>query len=88
MACSVPVVAASVGGNPEVIEDGVTGFLVPPRNADALAAAIGRFLESQNLASQFGEAGRRRGAEFFSVQRSVSETEQLYHRLLAANGHV
>jgi len=88
MACSVPVVAASVGGNPEVIEHGVTGLLVPPRDSAALAAATARFLENRDLASQFGQAGRRRVTEFFSVERSVSETEQLYHRLLAANGHV
>jgi glycosyltransferase involved in cell wall biosynthesis len=88
MACGVPVVAASVGGNPEVIEHGVTGFLVPPKDSAALAAATARFLDDPNMATQFGHAGRRRVADLFSVERSVLETEQLYQRLLVAHGHV
>ena len=86
MAAGVPVVATSVGGNPEVIEHGVTGLLVPPRDAAALAAATGRLLEDKDLAKSFGEAGRRRVAELFSVERSVRETEHLYQRLVGANG--
>jgi len=86
MAAGVPVVAARVGGNPEVIEHGVTGLLVPPRDAPALATATGRLLEDKNLAATFGEAGRRRVAELFSVERSVRETEHLYQRLVGANG--
>ncbi len=88
MAAGVPVVATSVGGNPEVIEHGVTGLLVPPRDAAALAAATGRLLEDPDLAARFGEAGRRRVAELFSVERSVRETEHLYQRLVGANGCV
>ena len=86
MAAGVPVVAARVGGNPEVIEHGVTGLLVPPRDAAALAAATGRLLEDKDLAASLGEAGRRRVAELFSVERSVRETEHLYQRLVGANG--
>ena len=86
MAAGVPVVAARVGGNPEVIEHGVTGLLVPPRDAAALAAATGRLLEDKDLAKSFGEAGRRRVAELFSVERSVRETEHLYQRLVGVNG--
>jgi glycosyltransferase involved in cell wall biosynthesis len=88
MAAGVPVVATRVGGNPEVIEHGVTGLLVPPRDAAALAAATGRLLEDKDLAARFGEAGRRRVAELFSVERSVRETEHLYQRLVGANGCV
>lgn len=88
MAAGVPVVATRVGGNPEVIEHGVTGLLVPPRDAAALAAATGRLLEDKELAARFGEAGRRRVAELFSVERSVRETEHLYQRLVGANGCV
>jgi glycosyltransferase involved in cell wall biosynthesis len=82
MAAGVPVIAANVGGNPEIIEDGVSGKLVPPRDAAALAAAMGDFLGDRDLAARFGEAGRQRVTELFSMERSVHEVESLYHRLV------
>jgi glycosyltransferase involved in cell wall biosynthesis len=88
MASGVPVVATRVGGNPEVIEHGVTGLLVPSRDSAALAAAIGRVLEDKELAASFAQAGIRRVAELFSMERSVRETEHLYQRLVEANGCV
>src|SRR5258708_34058877 len=88
MACGVPVIAARVGGNPEVVEHGVTGFLVAPKDSGALADATARLLEDRDLALQFGQAGKRRVTELFSVERRVSETQLLYQRLLATNGHV
>lgn len=87
MASGVPVIAASVGGNPEIIEHGVSGLLVPPLNSAALAAAIGSVLEDSRLAASFGEAGRRRVAEVFSMERSVGEVESLYERLVEARPH-
>jgi glycosyltransferase involved in cell wall biosynthesis len=88
MASGVPVIAARVGGNPEIVEDGVSGFLVPPRDAVALAGAIITLLEHRELASRFGEAGRRRVAELFSMERSVGEVERLYQRLVETRAHV
>lgn len=86
MAAGVPVVATRVGGNPEVIEHGVTGLLVPLRDSAALAAAVGRLLENKDLAASFAQAGMRRVAELFSMERSVRETEHLYQRLVEAGG--
>jgi glycosyltransferase involved in cell wall biosynthesis len=88
MAAGVPVVGTLVGGNPEVIENGVSGLLVPPRDAAALAAAIGRLLEDNEFASRLGQEGRRRVAELFSVECSVRNTEQLYCRLVGDNGRI
>jgi L-malate glycosyltransferase len=88
MAAGVPVVATSVGGNPEVIEHGVTGLLVPLRDSAALAAAVSRVLEDKDLAASFAQAGMRRVAELFSMERSVRETEHLYQRLVEAGGCV
>ena len=82
MASGVPVIAARVGGNPEIVEHDVSGLLVPPRDSAALAAAIGSLLADPPLAARFGEAGRQRVAEVFSMERSVGEVERLYERLV------
>ena len=88
MAAGIPVVATRVGGNPEVVEDGVSGLLVPPRDSAALAAATARLLEDPDLASRLGQAGVRRVSELFSIDGSVHQTEHLYQRLVEAKGHV
>lgn len=82
MAAGVPVVATRVGGNSEVVEDGITGRLVPPHDAAALADAVCSVLDNPELASGFGQAGRQRVAERFSLEQMVRETERLYLRLL------
>lgn len=86
MAARVPAIAARVGGNPEVIEHEATGLLVAPRDSAALAGAMIRLLENPELAMRFGEAGRRRVEEHFSVERVVRDTERLYRDLIAAGG--
>ena len=81
MAASVPVVATDVGGNPEVVEKGVTGLLVPPRDAEALARAIGQFLDQPSLGTKFGVAGRERVSKRFTLEQMTQSTERLYERL-------
>jgi glycosyltransferase involved in cell wall biosynthesis len=83
MAAGCPVVASNVGPIPEVVVHGETGLLVEPSQPDRLAAAIGELLEHPDLARRMGEAGRRRVAEQFSLDRMLSETERLYAKLLA-----
>jgi len=85
MAAGVPVIAAAVGGNPEIIEHDVSGLLVPVRDSASLAAAMGRLLDDPLLAARFGEAGRERVAEMFSMERSLGEVESLYERLVEAH---
>jgi glycosyltransferase involved in cell wall biosynthesis len=82
MAAGVPVVATLVGGNPEVVDHGVTGLLAPPRDSFALAHAMLHLLENPDLAARFGAAGRQRAANVFSVERAVRETERLYTGLV------
>lgn len=84
MAAGVPVVATAVGGTSELIEDGVSGVLVPPRDAPALAQAIGALLADPQRRALIGAAGRKRAREQFSLQASVDQTERLYERLLSA----
>ena len=85
MAAGVPVVATNVGGNPEVVIDGETGLLVPPKNPAALAEAICRVLLTPGLRQSFGQAGRRRVLEQFSNERMVRTVERLYGDLLEAS---
>jgi glycosyltransferase involved in cell wall biosynthesis len=88
MAAGLPVVATAVGGTPEVVIDGVTGFLVPPRDPEALADAILRLLRDPDLRQRMGEAGRARVTEHFSVEQMVRKTEALYEQLLAEKGRL
>ncbi len=78
MACETPVVASSVGGILEVVEDGKTGILVAPGRPEELAAALRRILENPGLGLAMGRAGRRRVEERFSWASIAERTEQVY----------
>jgi glycosyltransferase involved in cell wall biosynthesis len=82
MACERPIVASRVGGIPEVVVDGETGILVPPRDADSLAEAIVRLLEDRALAAKLAANGLARVRERFTVDRMVDETLEVYDRLV------
>jgi len=86
MVAGKPVVATSVGGTPEVVVDGETGLLVPPRNPEALARAIFRLLKNPELGSRMGRAGKERVLKQFSIQRMVTKTQQLYKELMIEKG--
>jgi len=83
MVAALPVVATMVGGTLEVVVDGVTGLLVPPRDPQALAQAINALLGDPERRYKMGQAGRERVRQRFSVKRMVEETESLYEQLLA-----
>ena len=76
-----PVVAAAAEGHLESISDGVTGFLVPPGNAPAMAAAVATLLDDQALSEKVAEAGRQSAETRFSVERYRSEVVQLLTQL-------
>ena len=81
MACGKPVVATEAGGIPEVIEDGLTGLLVPTRDPESMAAAIIRLLNDPDLRRQMGAAGILSVRERFSVERMVLDTLRVYQRV-------
>jgi len=83
MATALPVVATRVGGNPEVVEEGATGLLVPARNPHELANALRRLLDDRNMAERMGVAGRLRVERRFSLTRMAREYESVYDRLLS-----
>jgi glycosyltransferase involved in cell wall biosynthesis len=78
LAMSRPVVASNVGGIPEMISDGVTGLLVPPRDPDALAAAIVRLLRDHSLADILGRAGHDLVHRRFCLEQMIGSIEDIY----------
>ncbi len=77
-----PVIASHIGGIPDIVVDGETGLLVPPGNVDSLREAIERLLLNPEMRERFGEAGRRRGAEF-QANAVVPRIEQVYRSITA-----
>lgn len=82
-ACGKPVVASEVGGLPEVVEHGVTGFLVPPRDPAKTADAIERLILDHSLRDRMGLAGRRRVEKLFSWDDSVNQMISIYRATLS-----
>jgi glycosyltransferase involved in cell wall biosynthesis len=78
MASARPVVATRVGGIPEVVADGETGLLVPPRNPQAVADAITRLLDDRDTRAVLGQAGRVRVERHFELGAAVSQILGLY----------
>jgi glycosyltransferase involved in cell wall biosynthesis len=88
MVAGKPVVATAVGGVPELIEDGVTGILVPPNNPEALASGILRLAKDTNLRLRMGKLAQRRALDRFDIGRTAREYEALYLSLLKEHGRV
>lgn len=86
MAAGRPVVATRVGGVPDVIEDGVNGLLVPPKDASALADAVVSLLREPARGQQLGSAARQAVYPRFSIVRLVQDIEALYLTLLEHRG--
>ena len=81
MACSKPIVATTAGGMPEVVADGRTGILVPPRDHEAMAAAIVTLLTDEAARATMGAAGLARVRTMFSAERMVQDTLAVYRRV-------
>jgi glycosyltransferase involved in cell wall biosynthesis len=78
MSCGKPIVATTVGGIPEVVEDGETGFLVPPGDLAALAGKLVRLARDAGLRERMGRAGRERVATRFDVRAVTRELMEVY----------
>ena len=82
MACGKACVATNIPGARDIIEDGVSGLLVEPENADALAGAIRRLINDNELRKEMGKAARVRVEEHFSIEKEVAFHEQLYKEIM------
>src|SRR5882672_7051780 len=85
MAAGAPVVATAVGGTPELIEDGETGFLIPPANPEALAERIEYALSHPGPARLIARRGRRFIIERFGMERMVAAVERLYDEVISTS---
>jgi glycosyltransferase involved in cell wall biosynthesis len=84
MAAGKPVVASRVGGLAESVADGVTGILVPPANATALAQGIAKLVHDRSLAREMGLRGQERVARHFTLEQMAAANESYYYELLGA----
>lgn len=81
MCHGIPVVATRVDGVPEMVEDGVTGFLVEPEDVEEFARSVERLLQDESLRRQMGRAGRERAKKLFSPEAYGEHMGELYRRL-------
>jgi len=86
MAAGLPVIASKVGGNAELVQDGVTGLLVPPEDSPALAAALLRCLHDPGLSHRMAKNGHEFVAQNYSFERLLREVDALYSELLQRSG--
>ena len=82
MASGLPVIATDTGGNIELVTAGETGALVPPANADALAAAIARYGRDPALRNRHGRQARERAVAEFSIAAMLANYQELYDHTL------
>ncbi|MFZ5801308.1 MAG: glycosyltransferase, partial [Candidatus Omnitrophota bacterium] len=87
MALNKPVIATNIPGPSEIVVDGVTGFLVPPGNPQAIAEKIEYLLEHPDVAQEMGKAGRKRVEERFNIKETVRKIEKVYEEIINANSH-
>lgn len=87
MASGKPVVATAAGGIPEVVVDGETGFLVPPRDHEAMANSLVTLLKDEQLRQRMGRAGLVRARRKFSADRMVQQTLRVYERVARQPHH-
>jgi glycosyltransferase involved in cell wall biosynthesis len=82
MACGLPVVATGVGGNSEIVQDGVNGLLVEPCKPESLSSALIELLKDREKARKMGLEGRRIVEKNFSIEKNVNKIERLYSQIV------
>ena len=85
MACEVPVIASRVGGLPEVVREGETGYLIPVGDIQAMAARAGELFDNENFRAAMGRRARAVAIEEFTTERVIPQYVQLYERVIAAH---
>ena len=81
-ACSIPVIASNIGGLPEVVINGKTGYLVPPGDAESIAEKIIKLIEEPSLRQRLGKGGRKYVLENYEWNSCAKKMEEIYERIL------
>jgi len=87
MAAGRPVIASNTGGLKDIIEDGVTGYLIEPKNANAIAQKIRLLHSDPALRSALGAAGQKRARELFGIREQVKKIEEIYNEIVGNTTH-
>jgi len=82
MAAGLPVVCTDVGGNGELVENSVNGYLTPPNDENGMASAIASIIENPGMARKMAEESRRRARTMFTLEKCIQSTEKYYERLI------
>jgi glycosyltransferase involved in cell wall biosynthesis len=82
MAAGVPVVVTDVGGNPEIVDKGETGWVIPSDSVEDLSSALKAAVNNPDISLKFGEAGRRRFEERFTFHRMIQRYRKIYHEMI------
>ena len=86
MAAGKPIIATNIGAPKEIVVDGTTGILIPPKDADAIASACIRLLRDPELRNRMGIAGRKRVEKYFTAERMTREIEHVLMDLVCQKG--
>lgn len=86
MVAGIPIAATPVGGIPEIVEHGKTGYLFPSKNTDAVAKAVIRLLSNFEKAKKMGERGKEKALKLCSPEVYIKRLDELYEELLAEKG--
>lgn len=80
-ACAVPIVGAAAGGIPEIVRDGINGYLIPPADSQAISNRILKLINDEHLRNTLGKQGRAIAEDDFSINRMASENYALYQKI-------
>lgn len=78
MSAGKPVIGTNAGGAPEIIQNGITGIIVPPKDHKSISEALIYILQKDEIRKSMGEAGRKRVYEYFSLDKNVEEIQNVY----------
>ena len=86
LAAGRPVIAAGIGGIPEMVEDGVNGMLFPPGDAEALRCRVARMLDDEGMRKRMSKAGREKAERLYGPEAHYGKIMEVYGELLGRRG--